>query len=174
MATTTFTQDHISKLNEMLDAQVFDYMQMQEKSMVEAAINEKSTSCPSGGVLGIAAELLDTTPSELLSQKVKEIFHGEYLVKAYKPQFNEKNNSTMYPVRIKISDNKVISHNGTTYIYYKNSRELATVGSAIKICSVDKEQIEKALKYIDFLKLDTVCCTFSYLTEQVADYISAM
>lgn len=170
----TFNSNNVEKLNEMLESQVFNWMQTQEKSMVEAGINDKNTSCPGSGILGIAAELEDTTPGELLSRMVHEMFHGEYSIKAYKPQYIEKTASFQYPVRVHISDNKVINHNGVTYIYYKNSRELATVGSAIKICSVDNEQIEKAMKYIDFLKVDTICCTYNFLTEKVADYIAAL
>ena len=170
----TFNSNNVEKLNEMLETQVFNWMQTQEKSMVEQGINDKNTSCPSTGIIGIAAEVEGIDPSELLAHMIQDMFHGEYSIKAYKPQFIEKTGNFVYPVKIHISDNKVINHNGTTYIYYKNARELATVGSAIKICSIDKEQVEKAMKYIDFLKVDAICCTYNFLTEKVADYIAAM
>ena len=174
MNTKIFNSENVEKLNDMLDTQVFNWMLGKEKMMTEKGISEQKTSCPSTGIIGIAAELVNVTPSELVSIKVRNMFQGEYEIKAFSPVVNEKNNTTVYPVHIKISGNKVINHNGITYIYYKNNRELATIGSAIKVCSVDKDKVELALKFIDFLKPKTLCCTYDRLAEQVAEYVSAM
>jgi len=171
MNTSTFNSKNVEKLNEMLNTQVFNWMLAKEKAMTEKGVSEHNTSCPSTGIIGIAAEVEDVTPSELVAMKVREMFQGEYEIKPYSPTTNEKSNTISYPVRIMISGNKVINHNGVTYIYYKNNRELATIGSAIKVCSVDKDKVEKALKFIDFLKPDTLCCTYDRLTEQIAECI---
>jgi hypothetical protein len=171
MNTSTFNSKNVEKLNEMLNTQVFNWMLAKEKAMTEKGISELYTSCPSTGIIGIAAEVEDVTPSELVAMKVREMFQGEYEIKPYSPTTNEKSNTISYPVRIMISGNKVINHNGVTYIYYKNNRELATIGSAIKVCSVDKEKVDKALKFIDFLKSDTLCCTYDRLAEQIAECI---
>jgi len=174
MNTSTFNSTNVEKLNEMLNTQVFNWMLAKEKVMTEKGVCEQTTSCPSTGIIGIAAEVEDVTPSELVAMKVRDMFKGEYEIKAYSPVLNEKNNTTAYPVHIKISGNKVINHNGVTYIYYKNNCELATIGSAIKVCSVDKDKVEKALKFIDFLKPDTLCCTYDRLAEQIAEYATEM
>lgn len=172
----TFNSNNVEKLNNMLDTAIFHWMTTQEKSIMDdenGNKNYKTTTCPSTGIIGLGAELENMTPSEFISVKVKEMFHGEYEVKAYQPQ-ETKSGSIVYPVKVVISDNKVINHNGRTFIYYKNKRELATVGSAIKICSVDKEKVEKALKYIDYLKEEVICCSYDYLAEKVADYVMAL
>ena len=174
MNTSTFNSTNVEKLNEMLNTQVFNWMLAKEKMMNEKGVSEQNTSCPSTGIIGIAAEVEDVTPSELIAMKVHEMFQGEYEIKPYAPTGNDRNNTITYPARIKISGNKVINHNGVTYIYYKNNRELANIGSAIKVCSVDKDKIELALKFIDFLKPGTLCCTYDRLAEQVAEYICAM
>jgi len=171
MNTSTFNSTNVEKLNEMLNTQVFNWMLAKEKAMTEKGISELYTSCPSTGIIGIAAEAEDVTPSELVAIKVREMFQSEYEIKTYSPTTREKSNAIWYPVRIKINGNKVINHNGVTYIYYKNNRELATIGSAIKVCSVDKDKVEKALKFIDFLKPDTLCCTYDRLAEQIAECI---
>lgn len=171
MNTSTFNSKNVEKLNEMLNTQVFNWMLAKEKAMTEKGISELYTSCPSTGIIGIAAEVEDVAPSELVAIKVREMFQNEYEIKTYSPTTKEKSNTFWYPIRIKISGNKVINHNGVTYIYYKNNRELATIGSAIKVCSVDKDKVEKALKFIDFLKPDTLCCTYDRLAEQIAECI---
>jgi hypothetical protein len=174
MNTTIFNSTNVEKLNEMLDTQVFNWMLAKEEMMNEKGVCEQNTSCPSTGIIGIAAEMENVTPSELIAMKVRDMFKGEYEIKAYAPTANEKNNTVTYPVRIKISGNKVINHNGVTYIYYKNNRELANIGSAIKICSIDKDKVDLALRFIDFLKPETLCCTYDRLAEQVAEYVSVM
>ena len=55
MNTSTFNSKNVEKLNEMLNTQVFNWMLAKEKAMTEKGISELYTSCPSTGIIGIAA-----------------------------------------------------------------------------------------------------------------------
>ena len=59
MNTSTFNSKNVEKLNEMLNTQVFNWMLAKEKAMTEKGISELYTSCPSTGIIGIAAEVED-------------------------------------------------------------------------------------------------------------------
>jgi hypothetical protein len=70
MNTLTFNSTNVEKLNEMLNTQVFNWMLAKEKAITENGVCEQTTSCPSTGIIGIAAEVEDVTPSELVGRYV--------------------------------------------------------------------------------------------------------
>ena len=85
MNTKIFNSENVEKLNEMLDTQVFNWMLGKEKMMTEKGISEQKTSCPSTGIIGIAAELVNVTPSELVSIKVRKCSRVSMKLKHYLP-----------------------------------------------------------------------------------------